>query len=121
MALGPVVFNLFRIWNGLFCRSLCKAAAITPVARVVTYPVRRAKCLRRLLSVQGAAGYGLPYAACFLSIYGLSFSEGAEFPATLKGGCGGGQLFLGCVPVVSQLGSGLKLSLPVKLHSLSES
>lgn len=61
-----------------FHRSPCKAAAVNPVARAVTFPVRRFGCLRHVLAVQGAAGYGLPYAACFPSICGLSHPEGAS-------------------------------------------
>lgn len=61
-------------------RSLCKAAAVTTVLRVITYPVRLFGCLRRALCrEQAAAGYGLPYAICVIAIYGVSFSEGAGF------------------------------------------
>lgn len=64
---------------GLACiyRSLCKAAAIVTVVRVLMYPLRRVRLVRRVLSrVLSMLGYGLSYAICFISIYGLSFSDG---------------------------------------------
>eukprot|EP00903_Cladosiphon_okamuranus_P005872 g5809.t1 len=59
--------------------SLCKAAALTTVLRVITCPVRLFGCLRRVLCrEQAAAGYGLPYAICVIAIHGVSFSEAAS-------------------------------------------
>eukprot|EP00903_Cladosiphon_okamuranus_P005874 g5810.t1 len=69
--------------NGAFYRathgslgSLCKAAAATTVLRVLMHVVRRFSLLRRILSrVHSIVGYGVSYTICFISIYGLSFSE----------------------------------------------
>ena len=65
-------------------RSLCKAAAVVTVVQVLKYIARRFRLLRCILSrVQSMVGYGLSYTICFISIYGLSFSEGAVCEACL--------------------------------------
>lgn len=47
------------------------------VKRVFGYTLRRTWLLRPTLNrVYMMVFYGLPYAVCFSSIYGLSFSEG---------------------------------------------
>eukprot|EP00752_Nemacystus_decipiens_P011598 g10300.t1 len=72
---SPVQGAFFRATHGSF-GSLCKAAAVITVMRVLMYPVRRIWLLRRILNrVYRMVGYGLSYAICFISIYGLSFSE----------------------------------------------
>jgi len=58
-----------------FRSSLCKAALAITVVRVVLYPVRRLCLVRQFVA---SIRYGLSYAVCFVSIYGLSFNEGAR-------------------------------------------
>jgi len=63
------------------CRSLCKAAAVTTVMTLVIKVVRRLSKAGRWSSylvewLRNSVEYVFSYAICFISIYGLSFSEG---------------------------------------------
>lgn len=65
----------------ILLRSLCKAAAVATVVNLVITTLRRiskfGRCGNVLLHwLRGAVNYALTYAICFISIYGLSFSEG---------------------------------------------
>ena len=76
-------------------RSLCKAAAVIAMLEMVTRLLRRLSCFRGSMIVRAIlrgfadhVGHGLSYAVCFVSIYGLSFSEGADSLTTWVGGRG---------------------------------
>lgn len=61
-------------------RSLCKAAAISSVVQLFVQAARRLSKVGRWGSylmewVRNIMDYVLTYAICFISIYGLSFSE----------------------------------------------
>lgn len=66
-------------------RSLCKAAAVTTVVRLFIQAMRClprvCRCCNFLLELlRGVLDYVLTYVICFISIYGLSFSEGGCGP-----------------------------------------
>lgn len=70
-------------------RSLCKAAAISSVIRLLRMALRRlarvACCLGFLLFwFQAAVDYVLQYSVCFVGIYGLSLSEGARLESYFR-------------------------------------
>ncbi|CAN0166641.1 unnamed protein product, partial [Ectocarpus fasciculatus] len=76
---SPVRGALYRATHGSL-GSLCKAAAISAVVSLLTQTVRRLAKLGRCGSfvlgwLQGLADYVLAYSICFISIYGLSYSE----------------------------------------------
>ncbi|CAM9494927.1 unnamed protein product [Ectocarpus sp. 4 AP-2014] len=78
----PVRGALYRATHSSF-GSLCKAAAISTAVRLLTRTVRRLAKVGRCGSfvlgwLQRLADYILAYSICFISIYGLSFSEAGQ-------------------------------------------
>ncbi|CAM9643374.1 unnamed protein product [Pylaiella littoralis] len=76
---SPVRGALYRATHGSF-GSICKAAALTTAVRIFARAMRRLTracryCNFLLEWLQVALDYVLAYTICFISIYGLSFSE----------------------------------------------
>eukprot|EP00903_Cladosiphon_okamuranus_P019553 g17984.t1 len=79
---NPVRAALHRATHGSF-GSLCKAAAISSAVQLFVYAARRLSKAGRWGSylmewVRNIVDYVLTYAICFISIYGLSFSEAGQ-------------------------------------------